>query len=68
MFRPLLGFAALGLASLVAWKFFWAFLLPVVAIVFGLLLTVLKIAVMVALLYLAYRFFRRMANNGAQAA
>lgn len=68
MIRPLLGFAALGLAGLVVWKFFWAFLLPVAAVVLGLAFTVLKIALLVALAYLAYRFIRRVTANGAPAA
>ncbi|HEX9582372.1 MAG TPA: hypothetical protein VF970_14810 [Gemmatimonadales bacterium] len=63
MLRPVVTLAALGVVGVVAWKLLWGLVLPFVAIALGLVFTVLKLALVAFLIYLAYRLFQRVINH-----
>ena len=58
--KPLFAVAALGVAGFALWKLAATFLLPVVGIVLGLLF---KIALVIAIAWVALWFFRRKDNG-----
>jgi len=60
MFKPVLGLAALGVAGYVAYKMVMALLVPVMALMAGLLIFAIKGAVAVLLVWLAYRLYRKL--------
>ena len=52
MLKPILGFAALGVAGIL--------LLPVIGIILGFVFTLLKIALVIFLIWLAFKMFEKM--------
>lgn len=63
MLRPIVTLAALGVAGIVVWKLLWGLLLPIVAVALGLVFTVLKLALVAFLVYVAYRLFQKVMNH-----
>ena len=63
MLRPIVTLAALGVAGIVVWKLLWGLLLPIVAVALGLVFTVLKLALVAFLVYVAYRLFQKAMNH-----
>ena len=60
MFKPVLGLAALGVGGYVAYKVAMALLVPVLALLAGVLILVIKGAVALLLVWLAYRLYRKL--------
>lgn len=58
MLKPIVGFAALGLGGLIAFKLF-VMILPVVALMFGVMLFGIKLLVIAGMIYLAYRLVQK---------
>ena len=52
MLKPILGFAALGVAGIL--------LLPVIGIILGFVITLLKIGLVIFLIWLAFKMFEKM--------
>jgi len=63
--RLFLGVAAAGALGLVVWKVLWVLLLPLFATVLGLVITVFKVALIVGLIYVLYRLYRKYADDSA---
>lgn len=57
MLRPLLIVGAVGVGGYVIWQIVWAFVLPLLAGLLGLLWMALKIGLLVLAAYFAYRMF-----------
>lgn len=60
MLKPILTFAALGVAGVIAWNILWVVLFPLFGIALGFLFTLLKIALVIFLVYLAYKLFEKL--------
>lgn len=60
MLKPILTFAALGVAGIVAWNLAWVVLVPIFGVVLGFVVTLLKIALVIFLIWLAYKMFEKM--------
>jgi len=67
MMRPLVTFAALGLAGVVAWKLLWGLLLPLVAVALGAAVFVVKIALAAFMFFLAYKLFQKVMERRPEA-
>lgn len=63
MLKPLLTLAALGVAGFVAWKLVWVMLIPMV---FGFLAVAIKIALIVLLVFVLIKIFRRATAPGPE--
>jgi hypothetical protein len=61
MLRPVLKLAAVGVVGVVLWKLAWLFVLPFVGMVLGFLILAAKVLLIVGLVYLAYRLYRKLA-------
>lgn len=59
MWRPVLALAAVGVVGVVLWKLVWLFILPFVGMLLGLLIVAAKVLLIVGLLYLVYRLYRK---------
>jgi hypothetical protein len=59
MIKPVVTLAAAGLVGVALWKVLSILFLPLAGMLFGLLLTVLKIGLLVALVLFAIWLFRR---------
>lgn len=59
MLKPVLGVAALGLAGFLIYKALWVLVLPLVALAAGILITVLKVALIVLLVWVGYKIFKK---------
>jgi hypothetical protein len=57
--RPVVALAAIGVIGFVAFKFVWALLLPVVGVLFGLAVVIIKVLFFVALLFIAIKLFKK---------
>jgi hypothetical protein len=56
-----------GVLALVALKFLAAFVLPALAVLFGLVMTVAKFALIAAVIYFVFTMFRGRKSRGAEA-
>lgn len=63
MLKPFLTLAALGVAGFVAWKLVWVMLLPMF---FGFLALAFKIALIVLLVFVLIKIFRRVTATGPE--
>jgi hypothetical protein len=59
MLRPVVTLAAAGVVGIALWKILSILLLPLAGMLFGLLLTLLKVGLLVALVMCAVWLFRR---------
>ena len=59
MLKPVVTLAAAGVIGIALWKILSILLLPLAGMLFGLLLTVLKVGLLVALVMFAVWLFRR---------
>ena len=59
MLKPVVTLAAAGVIGIALWKILSILLLPLAGMLFGLLLTLLKVALLVALVMFAVWLFRR---------
>ena len=59
MLKPVVTLAAAGVVGIALWKILSILLLPLAGMLFGLLLTVLKVGLLVALVMFAVWLFRR---------
>jgi hypothetical protein len=59
MAKPFLQLAAVGVLGVALWKVLSVLLLPLVGTLLGIVLTVLKVALIVGLVFLALWWFRR---------
>jgi hypothetical protein len=59
MLRPVLALAAVGVVGVVLWKLVWLFVLPFVGMLLGFLIVAGKVLLIVGLLYLVYRLYRK---------
>ena len=59
MSHPVLKFAAAGFLGLALWKIASILLLPFLASLLGIFFTVVKVALLVGLVFLVYRWFRK---------
>lgn len=59
MLKPVLGLAATGIAALLLWKVFLLFVLPVVAIAFGVAFTILKIGLIALAIWFGIWLFKK---------
>jgi hypothetical protein len=59
MLRPVVTLAAAGVVGIALWKILSILLLPLAGMLFGLLLTLLKVGLLVALVMFAVWLFRR---------
>ena len=65
MFKPVLGLAAIGLGGFVAYKVLMALLVPVMALVAGVIVLTIKAAVALVLIWLAYRLYLKLMKTEA---
>lgn len=56
-----------GVLALLAFKLFAAFVLPALAVVFGLVMTIAKFALIAAVIYFVFTLFRRRSSQSAEA-
>lgn len=68
MMRPLVGLATAGIVGIALWKILSILLLPIVGVLFGLLITLFKVGMLVALVMLAVWLFRRKEKGGEASA
>lgn len=68
MLKPFVTLAAAAAVGVVLWKLLGLLLLPLVGIAFGLLITVLKFAMLGAGLFFAFWLFRRMTRDSTTTA
>lgn len=59
MLRPILTLAAVGFAGVLALKLIWLLLLPLVGALIGFAVLAIKIALIVALVLIALKLFRK---------
>ncbi len=59
MLKPVVTLAAAGVVGIALWKILSILLLPLAGMLFGLLLTLLKVGLLVALVMFAVWLFRR---------
>jgi uncharacterized membrane protein len=59
MLRPVLALAGVAVVGVVLWKLVWLLVLPFVGMFLGLLILAAKVLLIVGLLYLAYRLYRK---------
>ena len=59
MLRPVVTLAAIGAAGFVAFKLLWILLLPLVGAFVGFVALAIKIAIIVALVLIAIKLFRK---------
>jgi len=59
MLRPVLALATVGVLGVVLWKLAWLLVLPFVGMVLGFVILAVKVLLIVGLLYLAYRLYRK---------
>jgi hypothetical protein len=67
MLRPVLALAGVAVVGVVLWKLVWLFVLPFVGMFLGLLILAAKVLVIVGLVYLAYRLYRKWVVGSAAA-
>ena len=67
MLKPVLRLAAVGLVAFGAVKLVGFLFAPLIGILLGLVFTALKIALIIALIYFGFWFFRRMVNGEKKA-
>lgn len=68
MLKPVLGFAATGLAAMILWKLMVLFLLPLFGVALAVVFTLIKIGLIVAAVAFAIWLFRRVGRREASAA
>jgi membrane protein implicated in regulation of membrane protease activity len=66
MKRPLLVIGAAGVGGYVVWQVLSAFVFPLLAALLGVVWTVLKIGLFIALLYAIYRLVMKAARNASE--
>ncbi len=66
--RAMIGVAAVGVFGVVIWKVLWVLLLPLFATVVGVMITVLKFALIGAAVYVVYRLYRKYVSEPAEPA
>ena len=59
MFKPVLSLAALGVGGYVAYRVVMALLVPVMALLAGIVVLTIKGAIALLLVWLAYRLYRK---------
>jgi hypothetical protein len=64
--KPLFKLAAVGLVGFAAVKLVGFLFAPLIGIVLGLVFTVLKIALIIALIYIGFHFFRKIMEPKAE--
>jgi len=64
MMKPVVTLAAAGVVGIALWKILSILLLPLAGVLFGLLLTLLKVGLLVALVMFAVWLFRRKEKGG----
>ena len=67
MHKPLLTIAAVGVAGFAVWKLAAVLFLPLVGALLGFAFTLLKVAVIAALIWLAFKFITRKKDDGGEA-
>ncbi|MGH7538540.1 MAG: hypothetical protein ACREMF_07900 [Gemmatimonadales bacterium] len=67
MLKPFLGVAAAGVLAVFVWKVLGFLLLPLLGTVLSLLFTLMKLAVVVALVWFFLRLFRKPTDGEAPA-
>jgi hypothetical protein len=67
MLRPLLIVGAVGVGGYVIWQLVWAFILPMLAGILGLLWMAVKIGLLVLAAYFVYRMFVKAATPKQEA-
>lgn len=65
--RPVVTLAAAGIIGVALWKVLSILLLPLAGLLLGLVLTLIKVGLLVALVMLAVWFFRRKEKEGGEA-
>jgi hypothetical protein len=65
MLRPLLIVGAVGVGGYVIWQLVWAFILPMLAGILGLLWMAVKIGLLVLAAYFVYRMFVKAATKAS---
>jgi uncharacterized membrane-anchored protein len=60
MLRPVFALATAAVVGVVLWKLIWLFILPFVGIAVGFVVLALKILLIVGLVFLAYRLYRKL--------
>lgn len=66
--RALIGVAAAGAIGVIVWKVLWVMLLPLFAALLGFLMTAFKVALIVGLIYILYRLYRKLTDQPVSAA
>lgn len=66
MIKPVATLAAVGIIGVVVTKFLWALVLPVLAVVFGVFMLVMKVALIVGLIWLALKIFGKITERPAE--
>ena len=68
MHKPILALAAVGVAGFALWKLAAVLLLPLVGTLLGFVFTILKVAAIAALIWLAFKFITRKKDEGGEPA
>lgn len=68
MMKPLVTLATAGIVGIALWKVLSILLLPIAGVLFGLLFTLLKVGLLVALVAFAVWLFRRKEKGGEASA
>jgi hypothetical protein len=68
MMRPLVALATAGIVGIALWKILSILLLPIAGVLLGLLFTLLKVGLLVALVIFALWLFRRKEKGGETSA
>jgi hypothetical protein len=63
MLRPVLALASAAVVGVVLWKLIWLFILPFVGMALGFLVLAFKVLLIVGLVYLAYRLYRKLVGG-----
>jgi amino acid permease len=65
--KPVVSLAAIGIVGVVLTKLLWLLLLPVFGMVIGFVALLLKIALIVALVWVGYKLFQKLTERPSEA-
>ena len=67
MLKPIVSLAAVGFVGVMLYKLLWIALFPVFGVFIGIVATLLKVALIVALVWLGFYVFRRVTERPSEA-
>ena len=67
MLKPVVTVAAVGFIGVIVTKFLWLLILPIVGMFIGFLVTALKVALIVALIWVGFKLFQKLTEKPSEA-